>query len=164
MGKSSRRKRERKQGKQQGEEAKVARAREADRKPRDISGLRQFDQVVGDGGPVLVDFWAPWCQPCKLVGPIFESLAEEYGDTVTFIKVNTQSNQQIAQEMNIRSIPTLVAFYGGEVFDVRVGAAPRPAMEKLVKKLVDKAQGRTLFGKVKGLFGGGEAEETGDDR
>ena len=88
-----------------------------------------FEQdVIKSEIPTLVDFWAPWCGPCKAVGPVLEELAEEYEGRVRIVKVNTDEHPGVAGALNIRSIPTLILFKDGKVSDMKVGAAPKPAL------------------------------------
>lgn len=83
-----------------------------------------FDSTVADSStPVLVDFWAPWCGPCKAIAPILAELAEEMGDKVKICKVNVDDNAEIAGKYNVRAIPTMVIFKGGENVDQIVGLA-----------------------------------------
>jgi thioredoxin 1 len=82
-----------------------------------------FDQdVINSDTPVLVDFWAPWCGPCKALGPTVDAVATEFAGKVKVGKLNTDENQQTAMRFGIRSIPTLLVFKGGKVVDQRVGA------------------------------------------
>ena len=81
-----------------------------------------FDEVVSKG-VTLVDFWAPWCGPCRMIAPIIEQLAEEYEGKATIAKVNTDEEQELAIRYGIRSIPTLLFFKDGEVVDYMIGAA-----------------------------------------
>jgi thioredoxin 1 len=81
-----------------------------------------FDSTVSGGStPVVVDFWAPWCGPCKAIAPILEELAEELGDAVKICKVNVDNNSEIASKYEIRAIPTILIFKDGEVADTVVG-------------------------------------------
>jgi thioredoxin 1 len=92
-----------------------------------------FDQdVINSDTPVLVDFWAPWCGPCKAMGPTVDALATEYAGKVKIGKMNTDDNQQTAMRFGIRSIPTLLLFKGGKVVDQRVGAMPKPEVIKML--------------------------------
>jgi thioredoxin 1 len=92
-----------------------------------------FDQdVVNSDTPVLVDFWAPWCGPCKAMGPTVDALATEYQGKVKIGKLNTDENQQTAMRYGIRSIPTLLLFKGGKVVDQKVGAMPKPELVKML--------------------------------
>jgi len=90
-----------------------------------------FDQdVLQADTPVLVDFWAPWCGPCRMVAPIVEELAEEYDGKVKFVKLNTDENPQIAGQFGIRSIPTLLVFKGGQTVGQIVGFRPKGELAK----------------------------------
>ena len=85
-----------------------------------------FDATVADGSvPVVVDFWAPWCGPCKAIAPILEELAEELGDAVKICKVNVDNNSEIAGKFEIRAIPTILIFKGGSVAETVVGLSSK---------------------------------------
>lgn len=83
------------------------------------------DEVLNSSEPVLVDFWAEWCGPCRMIGPIVEELHSEYAGKVKIGKVNVDENPGIAGQYGIRSIPTLLIFKGGQVVDKLVGALPK---------------------------------------
>ena len=88
-----------------------------------------FDEVVLQSDkPVLVDFWAPWCGPCRQVAPILEEIAGEHGEKLQVVKINTDENPQIAAKYGVTSIPTLNVYSGGEVVKTIVGARPKPAL------------------------------------
>ena len=94
-----------------------------------------FDSVVlKSEKPVLVDFWAPWCGPCRQVAPILEEIAGEHGEKLEVVKINTDENPQIAARYGVTSIPTLNVYSGGEVVKTIVGARPKPA---LLRELAD---------------------------
>lgn len=82
-----------------------------------------FDQdVVKSGKPVLLDFWAEWCGPCKMIAPILEEVAKDYGDKVQIAKINVDENQEVPAKFGIRGIPTLILFKNGEIAAQKVGA------------------------------------------
>ena len=88
---------------------------------------------------MLVDFWAPWCGPCRMVSPIIEQLSREYSGRVAFGKVNVDENQRIGASFGIQSIPTLMIFKGGKAVDVIIGAMPKAQIEmKLKQQLLSK--------------------------
>lgn len=83
---------------------------------------------------MLVDFWAPWCGPCRMVSPIIEQLAKEYSGRVAFGKVNVDENQMISGSLGIQSIPTMMIFKGGKAVDVMIGALPKAQIEMKIKQ------------------------------
>jgi thioredoxin 1 len=87
------------------------------------------EQVVAATEPVVVDFWAPWCGPCRMVAPELEALAGEYGDRIRFVKTNIDEAPEVAARYDIRSIPMIGLFQGGELVKSIVGARPRHAIE-----------------------------------
>ncbi len=91
----------------------------------EFSGDNFETEVVNSDVPVLVDFWAPWCGPCKMIGPIIEELAGEFGDKVKIGKVNVDNNQDLAAKFGIRGIPTVMLFKGGESINSFVGVRPK---------------------------------------
>jgi thioredoxin 1 len=92
-----------------------------------------FDQeVLKSDIPVLVDLWAPWCGPCRMVSPLVDELAEELTGKLKVVKVNTDENQEIAVKYGIRSIPTLGIFKNGEIIDGVIGAVPKQAIKDKV--------------------------------
>ncbi len=96
-----------------------------------------FDEVVGQAtGPVLVDYWAEWCGPCKMIDPILHELADEYGDRLTIAKVNIDDNAQLASRFKIRGIPTLMLFRDGEPQGTKVGAVTKSALKAFVDPLL----------------------------
>ncbi len=101
--------------------------------------------VLKADAPVLVDFWAPWCGPCRMVGPILEKVAELYAGKVRVVKLNVDENQATSMKYGIRSIPTVALFQGGEVVDGVLGAAPLPFFTEMLDKHL-KANGGTPAG------------------
>ena len=83
------------------------------------------EDVLQHDGPVLVDFWAPWCGPCKMIAPILEELSEEWGDKLKIVKLNTDDNPEITRHYGITGIPTMNVYQGGEVVKTLVGALPK---------------------------------------
>lgn len=93
-----------------------------------------FESTVMQDGIVLVDFWAPWCGPCRTFGPTFEKAAEENAEIV-FAKINTEEEQALAGSLQIRSIPTLMAFRDGILLYRQPGALPKPALDDLIRQI-----------------------------
>ena len=87
-----------------------------------------FEEVLSGDKPVLVDFWAEWCGPCKMIGPLVEELAGEYDGKAVVGKVNVDNNPNVSAKFGIRSIPTLLVFKGGEIVDKQVGAVPKAVL------------------------------------
>ena len=94
-----------------------------------------FDEdVLQSDIPVLVDFWAPWCGPCKMVAPVVSEIAQQFKDKVKVVKLNTDENPNTASKYGIRSIPTLMIFKGGQRVDMVVGAVPKTTLASTLEK------------------------------
>ncbi len=99
---------------------------------------QNFQQtVLNSDKPVLVDFWAPWCGPCRIVGPIIEELAKEYGDKIVVGKLNVDENQQTASTYGVMSIPTLAFFKKGKVVKTLIGAQGKEVLKKAIDEILN---------------------------
>ena len=100
-----------------------------------ISDSRTWEiNVLQSGKPVFVDFWAEWCGPCRMISPVIEELEQEYGDKVSFVKVNVDNAGEIASMYNVFSIPTLALFKNGKVVSQQVGAASKQSYQNMIDK------------------------------
>ncbi|MGZ4516888.1 MAG: thioredoxin [Mycobacteriaceae bacterium] len=96
--------------------------------PITVTDANFADEVLGSSKPVLVDFWASWCGPCKMVAPILEEIANEHGDKITIAKMDIDANPSIPRDYQIMSIPTLILFQDGKPVKQIVGAKPKAAL------------------------------------
>ncbi len=98
-----------------------------------------FSDVTGQAGLSMVDFWAVWCGPCRMVAPIVEQLADDYAGQVTVGKLDVDNNQRTAAQFNVRSIPTILFFKDGQVVDSVIGAVPKQALERKLQEHMSPA-------------------------
>ncbi len=105
-------------------------------KPAEITDANFQEEVLNSDVPVLVDFWAEWCAPCRLIGPTIEELAGEYEGRVKIGKMDVDSNPNTPSKFNIRGIPALLVFKNGEVVDSIIGAQPKPAIESRLQNVL----------------------------
>jgi thioredoxin 1 len=107
-------------------------------KPVVVSTQNFESEVVKSNIPVLVDFWASWCAPCKMIAPVVEELAKEYDGKLKVAKLDVDANREIAQNFGIMSIPTLLIFNGGRVADQLVGAVPKSMLVDKITRVLEK--------------------------
>ncbi len=104
-----------------------------------IQGSRFQDEVVKSDVPVVVDFYADWCGPCRIIEPVMDRLSEEYKGKVKFVKIDTDANQELAMQFGIMSIPTVMFFAKGKVEDIVIGAVPPAVLKSKLEALRSKA-------------------------
>jgi thioredoxin 1 len=105
----------------------------------EIRSIDEFErEVLASEVPVLVDFWAPWCGPCRMLAPTIEELAEEYEGKIKVAKVNTDELPMLAMQYGVRGIPTVMLFVNGEVFDVKVGLQPKTVFEAVIERALQE--------------------------
>ena len=100
-----------------------------------VATVATFKDIISGPKPVMGDFWAVWCGPCRMLSPTVDELAETYADKIDVVKCNVDDCQEIAMEYGIRSIPTLLFFKNGDVVDRSVGAVPRQEIVDIIEKL-----------------------------
>ncbi len=102
---------------------------------REIQSVEEFErEVLSSDVPVLVDFWAPWCGPCRMLAPTIEELSEQYDGKAKVFKVNTDDLPMLAMQYEIRGIPTVMLFVNGEPVDVKVGLQPKAVFEQTIER------------------------------
>ncbi|WP_456455247.1 thioredoxin [Thermovibrio sp.] len=104
---------------------------------QEIRTVEEFErEVLQSDIPVLVDFWAPWCGPCRMLAPTIDELAQEYEGKVKVVKVNTDELPMVAMQYGIRGIPTVMLFVNGDVADVKVGLQPKAVFESMIERVL----------------------------
>ena len=104
--------------------------------PQEVNDSDFEDQVLNADTPVLVDFWADWCAPCKMIAPIIDQLAEEFDGQMKFAKLDVDSNPRAPMTYGVRGIPTLLIFKGGQPVDQVVGAVPKAALKSRIEAAI----------------------------
>jgi thioredoxin 1 len=102
-----------------------------------ISGKDFEEKVLKSDKPVMVDFWAPWCGPCRMAEPVLEELSEQYSEKIKIVKLNVDENQQAAQKYDVMSIPTTIIFKDGKEVDRQIGFSGKQGFENAIKKVVE---------------------------
>lgn len=102
----------------------------------EITDANFKDEVLSGPEPVVVDFWAPWCGPCRILGPVIEELAGEYRGRVKVGKLNVDENPEAAQALRIQAVPTVLFFKGGRLVDQALGVSPKSALQHRIERLL----------------------------
>ncbi|XP_050364599.1 thioredoxin M-type, chloroplastic-like [Argentina anserina] len=115
----------------------VCKAREAVNEVQVVTDSNWSTLVIANENPVLVEFWAPWCGPCRMIAPVIDELAKEYAGKISCYKLNTDDSPNTATQYGIRSIPTVLFFKGGEKKESVIGAVPKSTLSATIEKYVD---------------------------
>ncbi|GAX79373.1 hypothetical protein CEUSTIGMA_g6815.t1 [Chlamydomonas eustigma] len=102
----------------------------------DVNDSSFGPEVLQNAQPVLVDFWAPWCGPCRMIAPLIDELSNEYSGKLKCVKINTDESPNVATDYGIRSIPTVMIFKGGKKMDTIIGAVPKATLAQTIEKYI----------------------------
>lgn len=105
----------------------------------EVLNADRFAKIIRGQVPVIVDFWASWCGPCKMLAPVFEDVSKDYAGKLQFAKISTEDFPEVAEEYGITGIPCLVVFKGGEEVERIVGFAPKPLLKQKIDQILAKA-------------------------
>lgn len=136
---------------------------QANKPYKDLTEPREMDALMQkDSGPIVIDFWAPWCAPCRAMAPAFEAVARKYeGQDVRFFKVNTEAYPKLGAAFQVTALPTVLFIHNGEFLDHQIGAAGAPLLDKKTSNLLSKARGEGLLTRWFGI--GRKKKEEGQE-